>query len=189
MKIMNEKVKLFEKEHLGKGGKLYYIQENELESQLRSLLQQEQKVLIHSMVIEQYPMIHNLVNEIPHCEIIDPTQINFEKWQELINNASMTITNAVALIAFSGTVVISSALDNSRLFSLRAPKNLVIAREGQMVNTMDEFFEIYMDDDSLKASNIVFVTGTSRTADIEKQLIYGVHGPQEFNVVLLKENT
>ena len=168
---MNELIKQFEAGHTKMGGEVHLCQKDELNRVLNRILSQEKKVLFHEKLLEKFMLDPDELGKMKNIELINPGSFDRESWREKIRTASASVTNAVALIAFSGTVVISSALDHSRLFSLSPERNVVLVYENQIVKNLDEFWEKYLEDASVSGSQIVFVTGTSRTADIEKKLI------------------
>ena len=54
-------------------------------------------------------------------------------------------------------------------------------------NLMPNQFTLFEKIDKVKALNMVLVTGPSRTADIEKVLVLGAHGPRKLIVILIDE--
>lgn len=77
------------------------------------------------------------------------------------------------VVARSGTLVIESRAGRSRLTSLAPPVNIVDARKAVLVASLEELFPLLN-----PKTNSVFISGTSRTADIEGILVRGVHGPK-----------
>ena len=99
-------------------------------------------------------------------------------------SAQATITSAEALVALTGSVLVSAAC-GGRGASVVAPVHIVMATADQLVPDLDAAFEL------MRARNTVFqysyvclITGSSRTADIEKILVMGAHGPIRLIVVL-----
>jgi L-lactate dehydrogenase complex protein LldG len=92
-------------------------------------------------------------------------------------NAS--ITSCECLIARTGSIMMSSA-QQSRTISVYAPVHICIAYTDQLVydikNALGQMKEKYKEH---MPSLITLATGPSRTADIEKTLVVGVHGPKE----------
>jgi|GEM_PF-5355000 len=98
------------------------------------------------------------------------------------------ITTCDALIAETGTVILSGGENKKKVLSLITRTHCVIARPEQYVSTLEEYFARLQKSDvdwTHKTSSLTFITGTSRTADIEKILIKGMHGPRELIVVLV----
>ena len=94
------------------------------------------------------------------------------------------ITGALAGIAESGTVAVVSGQGRSRLASLLPPVHVAVLRAERLYPSLDAFFAAHPDVAD-EGSNLVLITGPSRTADIEMTLTRGVHGPGEVHVVLV----
>lgn len=88
-------------------------------------------------------------------------------------DAEVGFSIAFLAVASSGTVVLNP---DNRLTSLVPPVNVIVIERNAIVPTLNEAFS------RLPAGNVVFVTGPSRTADIEGVLVRGVHGPGEVYV-------
>ena len=105
----------------------------------------------------------------------------FEKMQ-------IGITGCEFLIARTGSVLISSDNDSGRQMNVFPPIHIVLAHISQLVNyPKDAVSAIQEKYGEQLPSMISFITGPSRTADIEKTLVLGAHGPKEFIVLLSKE--
>jgi len=97
--------------------------------------------------------------------------------------ACLGITGAVAGIARSGTVIVDSGRSGSRLVSLLPPVHLAFLNTPAIVADQGTFLRA-LDTASLP-SNLVLITGPSRSGDIELVLTVGVHGPGKLMVALL----
>ncbi|MGQ1785879.1 LutC/YkgG family protein [Saccharicrinis sp. GN24d3] len=97
------------------------------------------------------------------------------------------VTACEFLIARTGTVVVSSAHASGRKMNVFPPVHIVLAKASQLVAFAEDTLELlekrYSDD---FPSLISFITGASRTADIEKTLVMGAHGPKELFVFIDK---
>jgi L-lactate dehydrogenase complex protein LldG len=93
------------------------------------------------------------------------------------------ITGALAGIAGSGTIAVVSGAGRSRLASLLVPVHVAVLRADRLYPSLPAFLAA-QPDLAEKGSNLVLITGPSRTADIEMTLTRGVHGPGEIHVVL-----
>jgi len=102
-------------------------------------------------------------------------------------DADVSITGCEALIARTGSILMSSGQESGRLVSVYAPVHICIAWTHQLVYDIREALELLMEKYKNKIpSFITLATGPSRTADIEKTLVVGVHGPKEVYVFLVE---
>ena len=91
------------------------------------------------------------------------------------------------LVARTGTIVLS-ALNSGRITSVYAPVHICIAYTSQLVyDISDALSWLVQKYGSNLPSFISFATGPSRTADIEKTLVVGVHGPKEVYLFLIDD--
>ncbi len=90
------------------------------------------------------------------------------------------ITECDALVAQTGSVLVTSRSAGGRALSVLPPHHVVLARREQLVGDLSEAFELlqrkYAPD---YPSLISFITGPSRTGDIERILVLGAHGPKK----------
>lgn len=91
--------------------------------------------------------------------------------------ADLSITTAKLAIAESGTLLLETDSDKPRLSSLAPPRHIVLIDQEKIVEKLEEAMPYVSERTS------VFITGPSRTADIEGTLVHGVHGPKELVVV------
>jgi L-lactate utilization protein LutC len=92
------------------------------------------------------------------------------------------ISTAQAAIAETGTLVLDSACERHRLVSLVPPVHIAIINASSIVETLSDALTLLQKKEISPA--ITFITGPSRTADIELTLAIGVHGPQELYVIV-----
>ncbi len=102
-----------------------------------------------------------------------------------LGRAVVGLTGALAGLADTGTLALLSGPTRPRLASLLPPVHLALISKAAIYPTMAAFFATHPAA-VLEASNLVFITGPSRTADIEQTLTLGVHGPREVHVVLVE---
>ncbi len=103
-----------------------------------------------------------------------------------LKDADVSITSCECLVARTGTIVLSAAQQNGRTASLYAPVHVCIAYTDQLVyDVKDAFLLMRAKYSDRLPSLITFASGPSRTADIEKTLVVGVHGPKEVYLFLL----
>ncbi len=111
--------------------------------------------------------------------------IPFQQSAELPKNVEVGITACEFLIAHTGSVMVGSAQKGGRQMFVYPPLHIVIAHKNQLVGYLEKAYagvrEKYK---SGYPSQIALITGPSRTADIEKTLVLGAHGPRELRVFL-----
>lgn len=97
------------------------------------------------------------------------------------------LTTCEYLIARTGSIVLSSALQSGRTVSVYAPVHICIAFANQLVYDIKDGFEMIQKKYHQNLPSLItFATGPSRTADIEKTLVTGVHGPKEVFCFLIQ---
>ena len=93
------------------------------------------------------------------------------------------ITTAQAAIAETGTLVLDSVQERHRLVSLVPPVHIAIINASSIRETLSDALALLQNGKDISPA-ITFITGPSRTADIELTLAIGVHGPQELYVII-----
>jgi L-lactate dehydrogenase complex protein LldG len=93
------------------------------------------------------------------------------------------ISTAQAAIAETGTLVLDSARERHRLVSLVPPVHIAIVDASSIFQTLAEALAFIHRNGDISPA-VTFITGPSRTADIELTLAIGVHGPQELFVIV-----
>ncbi|PZR29347.1 MAG: lactate utilization protein B/C [Citrobacter freundii] len=99
----------------------------------------------------------------------------------------VSITGCEYLVARTGSIVMSAAQQSGRTTSVYAPVHICIANSDQLVFDVKDALQQLKDRYGTELpSQITFATGPSRTADIEKTLVVGVHGPKEVYVFFVE---
>jgi L-lactate utilization protein LutC len=98
--------------------------------------------------------------------------------------ADLGITTAAAALAATGSVLQDSGRSGGRTASLLPPVHLCLVPASRIVSSTDAVLRSLGDGRSLP-SNLVLVTGPSRSGDIEQTMALGVHGPVAVELVLL----
>ena len=103
--------------------------------------------------------------------------------------AEVGLTLCESLIARNGSVMVSNANASGRRLSIFPHQHIVVAYASQLVLDLKDAFKIMKDKyENNLPSMISTITGPSRTADIEKTLVLGAHGPKELYVFLLDDS-
>ena len=110
-------------------------------------------------------------------------EIPFLQSSEMSKEIEIGITGCEFLVAHTGSVMVSSAQKGGRQMFVYPPLHIVIARKNQLVDYLEKAYSGIRDkyQDNFP-SQVALITGPSRTADIEKTLVLGAHGPRELRV-------
>ena len=161
-----EPVVIFAEEFTKLQGKFAFCaSEADLKTQLSNLIleknwgkvfckEPELKEMLKSIAVDDY-------SDLPSCEV--------------------SITGCEYLVARTGTIVLSAAQESGRTTSVYAPIHVCIAYTNQLLYDVKDALVALKDKYGNKGfpSFTTFASGPSRTADIEKTLVTGVHGPKE----------
>lgn len=102
-----------------------------------------------------------------------------------INDCAIAITACEKLVARTGSIILTSKI--GRAASVYSPIHICIAYVSQIVYDNKQVLETFSSSAQNLPSSISFASGPSRTADIEKTLVVGVHGPKEVYCFLVDE--
>jgi L-lactate dehydrogenase complex protein LldG len=122
------------------------------------------------------------VHEIPN---VQPPPDDDAAFRHLCATCDFGITSADYGLAETGSVITRSASE-ARLASLLPPAHIAILPMSRMLSGLDELFTLVPKPPASSAST-VFITGPSRSADIEMILVRGVHGPKVIHVIVVEE--
>lgn len=121
--------------------------------------------------------------ELQYC--LTQAEIPFLSDSESFKNLKVGITGCEYLVSRLGSIMVSSRQDSGRRLNVYPEIHVVIAYTNQLVGDLkDAFAAIREKYNSRIPSLISVITGPSRTADIEKTLVMGAHGPKELYVFL-----
>ena len=118
---------------------------------------------------------------------------NENKWNEAFSNTinlagcDASVTGCEFLVARTGTIVMSTAQQSGRTVSVYAPIHICIAYTNQLVYDIKDALQMLKEKYAGNIPSLItFASGPSRTADIEKTLVTGVHGPKEVYCFLVE---
>ena len=100
---------------------------------------------------------------------------------QLFSSTDAGLSYASAALAETGSLVLETGPQEPRTLSLVPPLSIIVAREAEMVSGLTE----YMAGRAGKTmpTNLLFVSGPSKTADIQQTLAYGAHGPKSLLIL------
>ena len=121
-------------------------------------------------------------------ELLTTGNINFLESEKDLIDANIGITLCESLIARTGSVFISSKQASGRRLPIYSNIHVVLAYTSQLVDNLGDAFKLINE----KYANAIpsmmsVISGPSRTADIEKTLVQGAHGPKEVIVFLIDD--
>jgi L-lactate dehydrogenase complex protein LldG len=127
-------------------------------------------------------------NEPELLGLLSRTNVKFSSEEKALDQAQTTITLCEFLVARTGSVVISSKQLAGRKAGVYPDNHIVVARTSQLVlHLRDALKEIRTRYKDTMPSLVTFITGPSRTADIEKTLVQGAHGAKEVYLFLIDD--
>ncbi|KIC89689.1 LUD domain-containing protein [Flavihumibacter sp. ZG627] len=151
---------------------VFCIDQGELVFQLKYLFEQAnlKKIYCRETGLQKLFAAENsnfsIIDDLPGCDV--------------------SITGCEYLVARTGTIVMSSAQESGRTTSVYAPIHICIATTDQLVYDIRDGLKGIKEKYGRNIPSLItFASGPSRTADIEKTLVVGVHGPKEVYLFLV----
>lgn len=117
-------------------------------------------------------------------ETIESVEFTRDASTEFLFGSDLGITSAQWAIAETGTLVLEAESEDHRLISLLPPVHLCLLEESKIRQTLGEILALTRGN---LGHTMTFVTGASRTSDIELTLAIGVHGPGELHIIVLAD--
>lgn len=137
-----------------------------------------------SLALSDADLVRSVADQLPAS--IEQFGHDAEREQLLSSNAGLS--TAQWAIAETGTLVLVSRDERHRLATLLPDLHIALVPASQLLATLgDGFARLASDGTSPDSPTITFVTGPSRTADIELELVVGVHGPKALHVVIVMD--
>lgn len=160
---------------------------------------QVERGMSKSVVAWQHPLIQQLNLKKRLKEISVPLHIaEFTTVEEKtflrkkITTACMGITSADFCVADSATLVLKTRAGQPRSVSLTPAIHIAVITLEQMLADLSELYALLQYDPEYRDEGLTrcmtFITGPSKTADIEAEMVYGVHGPREVYLEILAES-
>ena len=105
-----------------------------------------------------------------------------------LEKADAGITLCECLVARTGSIIVSSRQMSGRSVPIYPPVHLVVAFNSQLVYDLKEAIQMVTEKHNGNMPSMISIaTGPSRTADIEKTLVLGAHGPKEVYVFFVDQ--
>ncbi len=168
---------IFAEEFTHIGGNFIYCETlQELEDNIKRIAKTQKWETVYS----SHPKINAFLNNL---------NINNKPNNLDYSTIDISITSCEALVSRLGSIVISSKQDNGRKLNFIPNTHIVFAYRGQIVENIKDATNLIAEKygDNWPSMTTV-ITGPSRTADIEKTLVMGAHGPRTLLLFLLEDN-
>lgn len=137
-----------------------------------------EKIVAKNVAISDSDLVYLLTETLDGIDIIQNAT------KDILFDCDLGVTSAQWAIAETGTLVLESDRESHRLTSLVPPVHICILRADVIRQTLGEILELTSKELS---RTITFITGASRTSDIELTLAIGVHGPGELHVIVIAD--
>ena len=108
--------------------------------------------------------------------------------ETLFNGIDAGITTATGGVAQSGSLLLRPSIAEPRMLSLIPPVHIAVVHESTLYETLQDAMREQGWADSMP-TNLLMVTGPTKTADIQRMLVYGVHGPRSLVIMLVRAST
>ena len=118
----------------------------------------------------------------PRLNNLDWSALKVE-YRPAVQADTASVTMAFSGISETGTIVMASSAHSPVSLNFLPEVNIVVLPRSRLVESTEEFWPLL--DDQPRAVN--FITGPSKTADIEQTIVYGAHGPRFFHVLVAGE--
>jgi L-lactate dehydrogenase complex protein LldG len=110
-----------------------------------------------------------------------------ESWKpDLFEQIDVSITTSHAGLAESGTLILKPTPQEPRLMSLVPPAHVAILDANRLYENFAELMSA--EDWSEMPTNLLLISGPSKTADIEQTLAYGIHGPKRLITLIVNHD-
>ena len=110
---------------------------------------------------------------------------DIEDYKDELFHIDAAITSTVGGIAETGVIILWPDQKEPRLMSLVPPIHIAVLEAEKIYNTFSEVIETGNWPEKMP-TNVLLISGPSKTADIELTLAFGVHGPKELIVLIVK---
>ncbi len=101
---------------------------------------------------------------------------------------AVAVTGTFAAVAETGTLMIVSGPDHPTTLDCLPETHVVVLRRDQVVGSYEDGWARLRASGRGTPRTVVFVTGPSRTGDIEQTMLLGAHGPRRLHIVLIDED-
>ena len=176
----SEKVSLFETRAKFSGSKVHVIEDvSVLKSTLEGIIPSGASVM--AAVQSEIGSIKDMIPD--GCEFVEDGALTADK----LFNVDIAVTDVTLAVAETGSILVCNNKTGPRMKSLVCSKHIALIRADQICSDLMDVSEYLsgLGCDELPGG-FNLISGPSKTADIELQLVIGVHGPAELHLVVIK---
>ena len=122
----------------------------------------------------------------PSLSDLDWTGAGIDYQNRLANGDDLVgVTDCFCAIGETGTLLLLSSLATPKLHALLPETHICVVSTSRIVATMEDAFQLLRSERGQLPRSTFFVSGPSRTADIEQTIVIGAHGPYRVHVILV----
>lgn len=107
-----------------------------------------------------------------------------ENLRSEVFHSDFSIIHASYGVSSHGVALVLSSKNQPRMLSLAPKLCIVLLQKEKIVPSLSVALNLVKKENEMLPSNILFIAGPSRTADIELITVFGVHGPQKAHIIL-----
>ena len=148
------------------GGKALLIEKDKLDETIKAL----------------YPDERQIASDVDFCSVGNFDANDFDDAHDL-KNIDLAVVKGNFAVAENGAIWMKNENNRHRALYFIAQNIVIVINEDEIVNNMHEAYEKLSFE---KAGFGVFISGPSKTADIEQSLVIGAHGPKSGYVIFIK---
>ncbi|PRM87097.1 LutC/YkgG family protein [Aliarcobacter cryaerophilus] len=161
-----DKFETFSKMIESVGGKALLISKEDLDKTIKNL----------------YPDEKQIASDVDFCSVGNFDANDFDDAHDL-KNIDLAVVKGNFAVAENGAIWMKNENNRHRALYFIAQNIVIVINEDEIVNNMHEAYEKLSFE---KAGFGVFISGPSKTADIEQSLVIGAHGPKSGYVIFIK---
>jgi L-lactate dehydrogenase complex protein LldG len=129
------------------------------------------------IALSDAPLVQRLAGALDSVDLVEASD------RAGLLEADLGVSGAQHAIAETGTLVLETRREQNRLVSLLPPLHVAVLHADNLLATLGDALAAVSKEGLSRG--VTFITGPSRTADIELVLVVGVHGPRELHVILI----
>lgn len=107
-----------------------------------------------------------------------------ENLRSEVFHSDFSVVHARAGVSSHGVALVPSSKEQPRMLSLAPKLCIVLLKKENVAKSLSEALNLVKQENEILPTNILFIAGPSRTADIELITVFGVHGPQIAHIIV-----